>query len=578
MKKSTKFFAMLTVVTMAVTSILSGGVTAQKEVKAASTSYSYGYAYDCQRNPAFPKKGDNFSASSFANPFTESSGRGSITGDYTVTYLETYKDFLSDNSVDTDEKEGLKWTAMGIAGAYYGYENSDAGAASLPVYDVKDNGVHKVYIIPCAFLDGGNTLCAIGGRSDYGFVFSKSDLSGQVLNATIEEDVVGIVSAIEKGTFGEDTGNTDTGSTDTGSTDTGNAGTATTDTGNVGTATTDTGNAGTATTDTGNVGTATTDTGNAGTATTDTESNGTSTSADTTGTVNGRDGSVTIEKLKVDNNSTVVQSGSAAATTNKTVNEVIDILGASDTTAKKELIEAAVTAGNLKVKVNNTDSSKVSGTVNSVDLLISTLTGQEMVDGITGNDNIVLTLQIEEKDTSGMNTNLKSDVEKKATSTLGSGAKLYYVDVDLFLKKNAEAKQAITEFGDNSVEITLDIPKNIQKKNRTYQLIRTHLESSGKYSVTNLKDLDSEAYTYTIDTNKLCAMAFAYANVKAASATTTDDTTSTDTSSTTSTTATSTTTTTATAPKTGETNSLPLMVLVVAVMGLAVGVVRRKRA
>ena len=469
--------------------------------------------------------------------------------------METYKDFLSDNSVDTDEKEGLKWTAMGIAGAYYGYENSDAGAASLPVYDVKDNGVHKVYIIPCAFLDGGNTLCAIGGRSDFGFVFSKSDLSGQVLNATIEEDVVGIVSAIEKGTFGEDTGNTDTGNTDTGSTDTGS-------------------------TDTGNGGTATTDTGNVGTATTDTESNDTSTSADTTGTVNGRDGSVTIEKLKEDNTSTVVQSGSAAATANKTVDEVIDILGASDTTAKKELIEAAVTVGNLKVKVNNTDSTKVSGTVNKVDLLISTLTGQEMVDGITGNDNIVLTLQIEEKDTSGMDTTLKSDVETKATSTLGSGAKLYYVDVDLFLKKNAEAKQAITEFGDNSVEITLNIPKNIQKKNRTYQLIRTHLESSGKYSVTNLKDLDSEAYTYTIDTNKLCAMAFAYANVKAASATTTDDTTSTDTSSTTSTTATSTTTTTttATAPKTGETNSLPLMVLVVAVMGFAVGVVRRKRA
>ena len=294
------------------------------------------------------------------------------------------------------------------------------------------------------------------------------------------------------------------------------------------------------------------------------------------GTVSGRDGGVTTEQLKANNTSTVVQSGSAAATANKTVNEVIDILGGSDATAKKELVEAAVTAGNMKVSVKNTDSSKVSGTVNKADLLISALTGQEMVDGITGNDNITLTLQIEEKDTANLDASLKSDVETKATSTIGSGAKVYYLDVDLFLKKNTEAKQAITEFGNNSVQITLNVPKKIQKKNRIYQLIRTHLESSGKYSVKNLKDLDSKDYTYTVDTNKLCTMAFAYVNAKEASATTTtEDTTEATTTSTA--TASTATASTASAPKTGETNTLPTMAFAIIAMALIAGAFRRKR-
>ena len=45
MKKSTKFLAMLTVATMAVTSIVSGGVTAQKEVKADSDKTTVYYNF-----------------------------------------------------------------------------------------------------------------------------------------------------------------------------------------------------------------------------------------------------------------------------------------------------------------------------------------------------------------------------------------------------------------------------------------------------------------------------------------------------------------------------------------------------
>ena len=293
---------------------------------------------------------------------------------------------------------------------------------------------------------------------------------------------------------------------------------------------------------------------------------------ESTGTVSGRDGGVTTEQLKENNADTVVQSGSAAATLKKTVNEVIDILGGEDTTAKKSLVEAAVTAGNMKVSVKNVDSTKVSGSVDKVELLLSALTGQEMVDGITGNDDIALTLQIEEKDDSTLDTSLKSDVEKAAVESLGSEAKTYFVDVDLFLKKNAQAKEAITEFGNNKLRITINIPAKLKKANRVFSLIRTHKKKNNTFSIKIMKDQDSSDETYTMDTNQLCTVALAYSdpNVTAETAATTTTTT-------TATTATTATAAPTKAPKTGETNSLPLMVFVMAALGLAVGEIRRKR-
>ena len=269
--------------------------------------------------------------------------------------------------------------------------------------------------------------------------------------------------------------------------------------------------------------------------------------------VSGRDGSVTAEQLKINNAATVVQPDSVADRSDKTVNEVIDILASNSIVEKNDLVMAATQIGDLKVAVDNKDANKVSGSVNITNLALSALTGQELVDVLTGNDNISLTLEISATDENALDKSLKNDVVEKAKASLGDGSQIYFIDVDLYIAKNAEARQKIDDFGTNSVGITLSVPKQVLSVSKNIKLIRTHEEKNGVLSVDALDDLDSVDETYTIDTNKLCVMAFAYADTPISAVKT------------------------ATAPKTGDSSDKLLLLLAGAVIVFALGADSRRR-
>ena len=148
---------------------------------------------------------------------------------------------------------------------------------------------------------------------------------------------------------------------------------------------------------------------------------------------------------------------------------------------------------------------------------------------------------------------VKNDVVEKAKASLGDGSQIYFIDVDLYIAKNAEARQKIDDFGTNSVGITLSVPKQVLSVSKNIKLIRTHEEKNGVLSVDALDDLDSVDETYTIDTNKLCVMAFAYADTPTSAVKT------------------------ATAPKTGDTSDKLLLLLAGAVIVFALGADSRRR-
>ena len=283
------------------------------------------------------------------------------------------------------------------------------------------------------------------------------------------------------------------------------------------------------------------------------------------GAVSGRDGAVSAETLKINNADTEVQEGSAAAEVGKTVDEVIDTLAGTDTTAKVALVESAVEKGNLEVTVTNVDVNKVKGSVDDAAMLLAALTGQELADGITGNDTVKLELVISEKSATMLLHHLLFS-KQVAENKLQKSSTLYYFDTDLYLTKNGTSKDNITEFGSNNLKLTFTIPSSITSVADLITLIRTHDETDGTTSVDVLEDKDTDATTYSIESNKLCTMVYAY---------TVKTTTVTPTTTTTTTTTTTETTSVSTAPKTGETTSVWMFVFCIAAVVFSYSMVRK---
>ena len=267
------------------------------------------------------------------------------------------------------------------------------------------------------------------------------------------------------------------------------------------------------------------------------------------GTVSGRDGGVDTETLKSNNTDTVIQSGSACDIIGLTVDEMIDALAAEDSSTKQTLVETAQNSGNLGLVVKNVDATKVSASVDKTAVLMSVLTGQEMVDALTGNDNIKLTLQIAQSDYAKIGEHIKNGIKTKAEEKFNGNVVVYYMDVDMFMKRNNEAKEQLTEFGEKNIDIAINLPAKI--KDKYLQLVRTHDEKDGTLSVDALSDGDGVDETYTISTNKLCVMGLAYKTSPKATATAAPAA------------------IVALAPKTGESNTLVIFMICLAVLTIA---------
>ncbi len=223
--------------------------------------------------------------------------------------------------------------------------------------------------------------------------------------------------------------------------------------------------------------------------------------------VSGRDGAVDAETLKEEYSDKTPATDSAANDAGLNAAQVVDLLSGSDTAAQEALVEKAVAKGHLTLNIKTDKSKEIKAKVDVSATLLSALTAREMMDGLLGLDNITIDLEVKVTNATDVPKAVSNAVEaKKAT-----GEELFYFDADMFLTKNGTDKEALTEFGSNKIEITIDIPEAIRGANRVFRLIRTHTDiATGNLEVDVLEDQDKEANTFTLSTNKLCTLAFAY--------------------------------------------------------------------
>jgi hypothetical protein len=223
--------------------------------------------------------------------------------------------------------------------------------------------------------------------------------------------------------------------------------------------------------------------------------------------VSGRDGAVDAETLKEEYADKTPATDSAANDAGLNATQVVDLLAGNDTAAKEELVEKAVAKGHLTLNIKTDKSKEIKAKVDVPATLLSALTATEMMDGLLGLDNITIDLEVKVTNATDVPKAVSNAVEaKKAT-----GEELFFFDADMFLTKNGTDKQALTEFGSNKIDITVDIPEAIRGANRVFRLIRTHTDTAtGNLEVDVLEDQDKEANTFTLSTNKLCTLAFAY--------------------------------------------------------------------
>jgi|GEM_PF-1453523 len=123
---------------------------------AASADYEFSYAYDCQRNPAYPNKNGEVELWGFSDPVTNKAGQGSD-GNWSLTKVGAWKDFDQTNA-----------RVSGMAGSIatkYQIEKDD-----VEVWELKVDDEHIAYGILGAHKD-------VGGGKDVALFFGDT-LSG----------------------------------------------------------------------------------------------------------------------------------------------------------------------------------------------------------------------------------------------------------------------------------------------------------------------------------------------------------------------------------------------------------------
>ena len=131
--RKTRLLSLLLSLVLAVGLIQTNAVTVSAE-----TTYTFSYAYDCQRSPDFPNKGDSFTASSITDPkMTGSSAEAGALGNWVLTSKGYYT---------ADQKN----TLAGVGSYFDAVISNIAGSYSIQptqveVYELTKNGVHVAY-------------------------------------------------------------------------------------------------------------------------------------------------------------------------------------------------------------------------------------------------------------------------------------------------------------------------------------------------------------------------------------------------------------------------------------------------
>ena len=115
-----------------------GLIQANAVTASAETTYSFSYAYDCQRSPDFPKQGESFTASSITDPVM----KGSTAAEGAAgTWVLTSKGYYTADQKNTLNGVGSYFDDVisNIAGSY------NIQPTQVEVYELTKNDVHVAY-------------------------------------------------------------------------------------------------------------------------------------------------------------------------------------------------------------------------------------------------------------------------------------------------------------------------------------------------------------------------------------------------------------------------------------------------
>lgn len=174
MKK--KLFSILLSLCMVLTMIPVATGTVWAEGETPIENVTFGHAYDVQRNPAYPTKGDDVALSGLRNPIVTSGGtgnRGESNGAWTLTKAGTYAYMKVSSATDN-----LKTLVQNLSQEY---TNLKLDTDKIIIHELKNKGEHIAYGVVVAYgtnnaignyaLFQGDTL----GNSGAGYFITTSE-------------------------------------------------------------------------------------------------------------------------------------------------------------------------------------------------------------------------------------------------------------------------------------------------------------------------------------------------------------------------------------------------------------------
>ena len=119
------------------------------------TTYSFNYAYDCQRDPAYPTTGGSCTVFSFDKPLIS---WGTNAEDYSGTWSLTYFGLYKDHSDVSSDRPASVPAQLPFIVAYVKDNYRLASTDNIPIFELKVNGNHAAYGVICAVAENSKVL------------------------------------------------------------------------------------------------------------------------------------------------------------------------------------------------------------------------------------------------------------------------------------------------------------------------------------------------------------------------------------------------------------------------------------
>lgn len=157
------------------------GQLSSGKAAAAPKEFSFNYAADCQRSPAYPKKGDSFTASGFGNPLN---GNETFADRMEGNWKLISKGLYTGNDADYPGNYGLG-DVISSAASVYGVNGNE-----IEVFELQESGKHIAYGVLCSAFEGTALYIGDTWSGGGGYVLSNVNLNSEnEVSGTITNDV-----------------------------------------------------------------------------------------------------------------------------------------------------------------------------------------------------------------------------------------------------------------------------------------------------------------------------------------------------------------------------------------------------